>query len=109
MPKHFATLDDAPKIARQFAANLLEEIGAAKVRLAAHLNSKQSHPDVCHSHDFCDANMTMDDAFETLGFATFADSEDSETLTEQICTVWNAAWSIAKSAEFDLSKLDASK
>lgn len=107
--KPFANLTDAPKIARQFVRNLIDELGADKVRLVAYRNSKQMHPNVCHSHDFCDANMIMDSAFIDCGFRTIGDEYDKEIpddaellkISDNNTPVWNAAWDIAKRASFD--------
>jgi hypothetical protein len=44
----------------------------------------------CASHDFCDANMAMDEAFtELAGHEIDADNEAD-------CALWNAAWSHAR-------------
>ena len=49
---------------------------------------------ICHSHDFLDANMAMDEVFtEALGRSVDADvAADAE--------LWNAAWTLAKGARF---------
>ncbi|MEN9317371.1 MAG: hypothetical protein RIS35_3764 [Pseudomonadota bacterium] len=111
--KPFATLADAPKIARQFVLNLIDDIGAGKIPLVVYRNSKESDPNVCHSQDFCDANMTMDSAFSDCGFACGSDAfdgtktdEEIEAIYDRISPVWNAAWALAKAAEFDHSRID---
>ena len=43
----------------------------------------------CASHDFCDANMTMQEAFETGGIVV--DLENDEHLS-----LWSQAWATAK-------------
>lgn len=47
---------------------------------------------ICASHDFCDANMAMAEAFERLGLPV------ADGLTDY--SVWNAAWNMAKAAGF---------
>ena len=38
------------------------------------------HPGVCHSHDFCDANMAMDEAWNNLGFIHYQLGELNEAI-----------------------------
>lgn len=54
-------------------------------------------PDICASHDFCDANMAMDSAFkEILGRSPDVGDEADADL-------WGEAWSIAHSRDFIFS------
>lgn len=65
-------------------------------------NRRELHAGVCHSHDFCDANMAMDEAFKVVlgrGMLLIEDGasdEDKEADTD----LWNAAWDIAKKRDF---------
>ena len=98
-----ATIEDSHIIARQFAAALTELLGPHTMRAIVDRNASEPHPDVCHSHDYCDANVVMMDAFLSLGFECSSEpAEDSG-----IGFVWDEAWALAKGAEFDLYKLDA--
>jgi hypothetical protein len=56
--------------------------------------------DICASHEFCDANVTMDDAFKMLGL-TVIDSVSGE-ISGIANELWNAAWDIAKASDFDV-------
>lgn len=81
------------KLADAFSVKLQEEIGADKVREAIWLNRREPCPDVCHSHDFCDANMVMSKAFlEVVGKDVPESDEESRA--------WNEAWDLAKSRGF---------
>lgn len=51
--------------------------------------SKTEQRSVCHSHDFCDANMAMDEAFRRC-FGREPDLEGNDDTA-----LWNAAWEIA--------------
>jgi hypothetical protein len=62
---------------------------------------------VCASHDFCDANMAMAEAFETVtgrepsgGYDTLANGSPVDTMAaiqaDADCALWSAAWDIAK-------------
>lgn len=49
---------------------------------------------ICASHDFCDANMAMAQAFmEAFGREPDVDGDEDVAL-------WNAAWSLAKANDF---------
>lgn len=50
------------------------------------LNRAEPNPHVCHSHDFCDANEVMAEAFEDwTGSEPRPDSDEDTSL-------WNNAW-----------------
>ena len=84
--------DLAATLAHRFAGNLLIEIGMNKLREVVARNAVETRKDVCHSHDFCDANMTMAAAFEEVtGRDPLA---NGETADEDIA-MWNAAWARA--------------
>lgn len=71
---------------------------------------------VCHSHDFCDSNMAMAEAFESVtgrepasSYETHYDAatgqhvaddpaEEAQCVTDS--ALWNAAWNIAKPRYF---------
>lgn len=84
-------------IAREFASNLREAIGTlnlAKV-VDANLKVKAYRDDTCcASHEFCDANVYMLEAFETVmrRLPDPASQSDADLLNE--------AWSMAKAANF---------
>lgn len=55
-------------------------------------------PGICASHDFCDANMAMHDAFIHFGLNPLQlgrESEDSG-MADEVGEVWGAAWDYAK-------------
>lgn len=59
---------------------------------------EQGTPELCASHEFCDSNVCMIAALEKLGLQVEANDENGNTLI-------NAAWGIAKAAEFQIYKL----
>lgn len=92
-------------LARAFSAELRKEIGDDNLAMANTRNTVAA-PGVCHSHDFCDANMVMDLAWRALfgrevrlpcdveaGNCTEAESDHD-------LNRWNAAWDLAKANEF---------
>jgi hypothetical protein len=58
-------------------------------------NRAELSPDVCHSHDFCDANMAMLEAV-----AAFKDVAQDEVDIDASLPLMNEAWDIAKATEF---------
>lgn len=75
----------AEAIAEKFVAILREWLTSDEWQEMRRRNANERHPDVCHSHDFVDANMAMGEAFEAFGLDS---SED----------LWNEAWNIAMPA-----------
>lgn len=94
-----AALDTASpvKIAGAFVALLRRDLTPTQW---AEMRERNATPDyaagACASHDYCDANMIMLEACETLGVPTVLDFTDGEPDHEKACQVWNAAWEIAK-------------
>lgn len=86
-------------------------------------NREYDDPHICASHDFCDANMAMEEAFENLfgresetSFETHydaatgqhvADDPAAEARCDADVTLWNAAWGYAKGARLKASEAEA--
>ena len=62
----------------------------------------------CASHDFCDANMAMDEAFQKVmqrEFVFFNDEyPETEQQNEDDTDLINAAWNLAKENDFYCKK-----
>jgi hypothetical protein len=52
-------------------------------------NAKQTNTGICHSHDFCDSNMAMAEAFESVT------GREPDTGSDADTALWNAAWALA--------------
>lgn len=87
------TLSDA------FIRLMCEELTPHEMDLVRELNREETSRAVCHTHDFCDANMVMDAAVRDLGFEALVDRDDYGD-DERFCETWNAAWSRAVGREF---------
>ena len=75
------------KLAAAFRRSLRGAIGARLLARVDALNVKEFRPNVCHSHDFCDANVYMARAFRrVVGREIDLQSDDDVTL-------WAVAWS----------------
>lgn len=96
-------------LARSFADHLRDHLDTKEFNEAIRLN--EADPDsasgkVCHSHDFCDANMVMFDAFkEAIGRSMYMPwdveagrcKEADLQIDLDLC---NEAWTIAKVNRF---------
>lgn len=97
------------QIARRFSQLLTAYIGDAKVRVAINRNKLESYEDCCASHDFCDANMVMLEAFNQLSVKPPTDSTAGPEQDEAV-RLWGAAWDLARENKFYLGeKPDMSK
>jgi hypothetical protein len=59
-------------------------------------NRAEECAQVCHSHDFCDANVTMDEAFEEVTGRSALSFESDSDEEAGAFALWNEAWEIAK-------------
>lgn len=61
-------------------------------------NAAETHSAVCHSHDFCDANLVMDAAFKAVTGASIGEREEAGNggMTDAEIELWSDAWHIAK-------------
>jgi hypothetical protein len=66
----------AGAICETFAGNLREILSAEEWAEMRDLNAEHQDDGICASHDYCDANMPMSDAFESvIGRPVFEDHE----------------------------------
>lgn len=75
----------------EYAKDLKSEDG---LQQAIKDNASEKDSSICHSHDFCDANMAMLDAVKSLG-------SDLNFEDEKMMTIVNQAWGRAKAVGFD--------
>lgn len=72
-----------------FVKGLTKTLTAEQFAEMCKLNAEETSTCVCHSHDFCDANEVMAEAFESVG-VEFDLSDDADR------ALWSAAWGCAK-------------
>lgn len=75
------------KLAGAFGRLLRAELGASKFAQVVSRNAVETNAGVCHSHDFCDANMTMAAAFEVVVGRAMNLQSDADT------ALWTETWS----------------
>ncbi len=86
-----------------FTYHLIKELEVGAIDEINKLNATEEYKGCCASHDFCDSNMTMVDALETLGYKEASLDVD---WTEEILTLMNRAWDRAKELNFDPENVD---
>lgn len=75
---------------REFSVEQLIEVNAK--------NKTDEYIGCCGTHDYCDANMLMDEAFtEVIG-------REVDVLSEDDCQLWSDAWDLSKDNEFKLNE-----
>lgn len=89
------------ELATEFLKRLQKCIGKRKFREACQLNAEEVSADVCHSHDYCDANMVMDAAFKKLAKRSiwmpydFEEGNCTEAEHDIDFRMWNMSWDMA--------------
>lgn len=78
----------AERLSYRFGEELADYIGRDKVADVRALNAADPDKRICHSHDFCDANMAMFDAFRKL----MGRDVDMESDTDK--ALWSDAWGL---------------
>ena len=81
---------DIQKLALAFRWGLERELSCDQFAEMRRRNVGNVGDSICASHDFCDSNLVMYDAFKAVG-GREADHENEDDLD-----LWNAAWNFAK-------------
>jgi len=79
----------------RFCEALRERLTPQMFQQMLALNAAESNPHVCHSHDFCDANVFMEEAISEAGVSVGVDHPYHSQ-------VWREAWKKAKASGFSL-------
>lgn len=94
------------KLAIAFSNILKSWLTEEEMKEVIRINSLPGMEKLCQSHEYCDANMAMNEAFmQVMGRSfVFYDDEKPETLkqNEEDTDFFNAAWDLAKSNQFYL-------
>ncbi len=85
-------------LAREFSHQLKQELTSDEIKQVVMRNRTEHDDRICHSHDFCDANMILHEVFMNHGM----DIAD-EGGRERWGALWDEAWRLAKSADFWLT------
>ena len=87
-----------------FTKVIQEWLSPAELKQVCKLNrSPDYHPCCCATHDFCDSNMAMFEAFKRLtGSNPPVTCERHTDMTELADLLWNYAWNMSKEKGFKL-------
>lgn len=85
------------ELAEEFAARLFVRIGETNLREVIRRNA--IHGKGCASQDFCDANMVMLAALQSLS-PELEDELDEILNRDDLLALWEEAWAIAKASAF---------
>jgi hypothetical protein len=96
---HALMLANAIKIAIGLGRVLREWLTPDEMDTVRARNKAQDHPSVCHSHDFCDANEAMAEAFQSVVGAEIDLQDDSHL------ALWGDAWTMAKASGFTMEEV----
>ena len=96
-------MSEVAALGERFAALMLECLSKHEIRVVRERNALHaaSGLSVCATHDFCDANMVMDEAFRLeMGrpFLSDLEGDDDAPIPEPSdadCRLWGAAWNYA--------------
>lgn len=83
----------ARELAHEFAVVLRRDLTHEQLAQVNARNEVEEDSSICHTHDFCDANESMAEAFERLFSRPMTFDEDDTALVHE-------AWSIAKNDRF---------
>jgi hypothetical protein len=79
------------ELARAFFDELDSSLSHRDILAICERNARETNPNICHSHDFCDANEAMADAWAKCeGFPEFDLQNDEHR------ALWSAAWNECK-------------
>lgn len=99
LPAHPFTMQ---QLAAAFCARLRRELGADMAEVIR-LNRQEIDPNVCHSHDFLDANMTMLGALQQLLEEVAPNyPRDDVAMVHDYSQICDAAWRLARAHHFTL-------
>lgn len=79
------------QLALDFTRALRAQLTPEEMQLVIERGRAQTDAHICHTHDFCDANMLMLEA---------AQRQDPAYSVDRDPTDWNAAWDLAVKHEF---------
>ncbi len=84
-------------LAHEFSQALRSSLSPEEMTEVVLRNRAQASPNICHSHDFCDANMVLHEVFMKHGMDV-ADEGGMDRWGE----LWDRAWNLAKANEFQI-------
>lgn len=84
------------RLSNEFSRIVNREFSNEELAEVVKRNNTPEYTDCCATHDFCDANELMAEAFKTV-FGREVDPQN-----EDDCESWNIAWSLSKDSHFSV-------
>lgn len=88
----------AETLALEFSQGLHAYLTPEQMSEVVERNKNEADPHICHSHDFCDANMFLYDVFKKYGMDPVAKGG-----MDKWADLWNNAWNLAKARGFRIT------
>ena len=82
----------------EFSQGLHAYLSPEQMREVVERNRTEAVPGICHSHDFCDANMFLYDVFMKYGMNPAAEGG-----MDKWGELWDQAWNLSKSKDFQIT------
>lgn len=101
-------IPSAELLAACFCETMHTYVGARDMAKVVALNACETNLGICHSHDFVDANVVMDEAYRKcagyLATDTGGNSSTVGAISDAVNEVWQEAWELAIAGHFALPK-----
>ncbi len=88
----------AETLAFEFSQGLHSCLTEEQIAEVVRRNLAETSPGICHSHDFCDANMVLHEVFMKYGM-----NPVEEGGMDRWGDLWNRTWNMAKGSGFKVS------
>jgi aminoglycoside phosphotransferase len=92
----------AYQLAKAFAEELNKTLTAEQMEEVNRLNAAEENDGICHSHDFCDANVIMLNAWQLID----PTADCTQIIrSPKLAAKWNIAWDMAKTNGFSAAAI----
>ncbi len=91
----------AETLALEFSTALRAVLSADEMQMVIDRNAAETDSRICHSHDFCDANVVLYEVF----LAHEMDPADEGGM-ERWGSIWDSSWNVAKASGFAVPEVN---
>ena len=91
------------ELANEFIETIQRWLGSHGCGLVDELNRAEINSVICHTHDFCDANMAMEEAYRNVWGDHLAEDEGIDFAHEDVAAEVGDAWMLAKTRGFTVA------
>lgn len=94
IPLYEARTTDVERLAKEFSSILRSWLSKEELSKVVKDNEEEKDSSICHSHDHCDPNQAMIDAFTKIK------GKDIDFQDDKNMDLMNKAWDLAKKEKF---------